>query len=683
MKKSIFCLSLLLILALSLKLNAQTDSLNVKNLSRSEILKLDYNQLLALPFEDLLFIAQEMGISIDELLEMSLTVSSKTSLKPRETPGIVTIITSGDIKTSGARDLIDIFQTVPGFNFGYDVDGVIGLSARGNWAHEGKMLVLVDGLEMNEGLYTTYQFGNHFPVDQIERIEIIRGPGSSLYGGYAELGVINIITKSAYSLDGTEIYGTAGTYSDMHSRTSGGLNFGKVYNNLAIDLKGFYGSGARANKSFVDFYGDLYKPADDYFDYQTVNINVGLKYKDLESRFIFDDYIPNATGYGLPERNRFHGLFGHLKYNFDAGSKLKIQPSLSYKNQLPFWFNNPDWPYKKTYEQYNGSVDLVYQPTEKLDIIGGIIYKYEYATDLDSDPEAVFYNGEKSISFGTTSIYFQGTYKSKIANLFVGARFDNHSEVGNNISPRIGITKAYKKFHYKLLYSNAFRTPSIENINLNQDIKPEKTNVVELELGYKMNDNMFLTSNLFYILINDPIVYTLDVDADVENYENFKKTGTQGIELQYIAKYSKWSLDFSYAFYSAKNLNEVLPYSVEIDGDVNANLLKGSPQHKFTLKGAYNFNENISVAPSFVYMGERHGYLLDDQEQSGFEPTLLINVFILYKNIVLKNLDAGIGIYNILNEDYRAIQPYGTFESAEAPYPTGGTEFTLKLSYRF
>ena len=318
MKNTIIIVTILFALSFSLKTNAQTDSINVKNLSRSEIVKLDYNQLLALPFEDLMFIANKMGISIDELLEMSLTVSSKTSLKTRETPGIVSIITSEDIKTSGARDLIDIFQTLPGFNFGYDVDGIIGLSARGNWGHEGKILVLVDGLEMNEGLYTTYQFGNHFPVDQIERIEVIRGPGSSLYGGYAELGVINIITKSAYTIDGAEIYATAGTFSDIHSRSSGGLNFGKAYKNFVVDLKGFYGSGKRTNQRFVDFYGDLYTPGDDYFDYQTVNINLGLKYKDLESRFIFDDYIPNATGYDAPERNRFHGIYGLLKYNINA-----------------------------------------------------------------------------------------------------------------------------------------------------------------------------------------------------------------------------------------------------------------------------------------------------------------------------------------------------------------------------
>lgn len=679
--KIIILISLLFLITYTLK--AQSDSLNVKNLTRTEVLKLDYNQLLALPFEDLLYLANKLGVSIDELLNMSMTVSSKTSLTPRETPGIVSIITSEDIKNYGSRDLIDILQTVPGFNFGYDIDGVIGLISRGNWANEGKILILLDGQEANEGMYTTSQFGNHFPVDQIERIEIIRGPGSSLYGGYAELGVINIITKSASIIDGVEIYGTGGTFSDMLSRKSAGLNLGKTYNDFAIDFKSFYGTGTRTNIDFTDIYGDAYSPADGYFDYQTVNLNLGVAYKDLETRFIFDDFIPNATGYDAAERNRFHSIYGQVKYTIDINDKFKIIPSVNYKNQIPFWYVTEDWYYKKSYSQYKGNVDLIYQPTEKLDFIGGVVYKYEYAKDLDPDQDVTFYNGKKEISFNTSSLYVQGTYKTKLVNFFLGARYDQHSEVGNSFSPRIGLTKVYKNFHYKLLYSNAFRTPSIENINLNQEIKPEKTNVVELEMGYKLNENMFITSNLFYIVINDPIIYSWDSETDEEYYMNYKKTGTQGIEIQYIAKYPKWAIDLSYSYYTAQNLNKVVPYSVEIDGNVMDDALKGSPQNKFTLKGTYNITGNISFSPSIVYFGERYGFIENADEQSVVDPSLQANAYLLFKNLFAKNLDLGIGAYNILNNDFRYIQPYGDYDMAEAPYPAGSREFNIKLFYRF
>lgn len=78
---------------------------------------------------------------------------------------------------------MQVLQLIPGFDFGVDVEGIVGIGVRGNWAHEGKVLMLWDGLEMNEDLYSTLQFGGHYPVGQIKRIEIIRGPGSAIYGG--------------------------------------------------------------------------------------------------------------------------------------------------------------------------------------------------------------------------------------------------------------------------------------------------------------------------------------------------------------------------------------------------------------------------------------------------------------------------------------------------------------------
>src|SRR5207253_11346941 len=105
-------------------------------------------------------------------------------------------------------------RLVPGMDFGVDVEGVVGLGMRGNWAHEGKVLLLLDGQEMNEIMFATTQFGNHVCVDQIEKIEIIGGPGSAIYGGFAEYGVIDIITKGGSDLNGISVTGTYGQMKD-------------------------------------------------------------------------------------------------------------------------------------------------------------------------------------------------------------------------------------------------------------------------------------------------------------------------------------------------------------------------------------------------------------------------------------------------------------------------------------
>jgi len=74
------------------------------------------------------------------------------------------------------------------------------------WAHEGKYLFMGNGFTMNDGMFACFPFGNHFPLDNVERIEIIRGPESAIYGGFAGLGVVNIITRDTDEQGGKVAY---------------------------------------------------------------------------------------------------------------------------------------------------------------------------------------------------------------------------------------------------------------------------------------------------------------------------------------------------------------------------------------------------------------------------------------------------------------------------------------------
>ncbi|MBK7861870.1 MAG: TonB-dependent receptor plug domain-containing protein [Archangiaceae bacterium] len=126
---------------------------------------------------------------------MSVASATGVTVSTAESPGVVTVITREEIHDMGARDLIDVLRFVPGFDFSNDVEGTVGLTVRGIWALEGKALVLLDGMPYNDLEYGNVLFGNRAPVDLIERIEIIRGPGSAIYGGFAALAVINIVTR--------------------------------------------------------------------------------------------------------------------------------------------------------------------------------------------------------------------------------------------------------------------------------------------------------------------------------------------------------------------------------------------------------------------------------------------------------------------------------------------------------
>lgn len=107
-------------------------------------------------------------LTLEALLELPVVeVAGEVPLSAREAPGVVSVVSREEILDAGAGDLIDVLRLVPGFFFGVDVQGMTGVGFRGNWGHEGKILLLIDGQELNELDYGTLQFGNRFPVDQI------------------------------------------------------------------------------------------------------------------------------------------------------------------------------------------------------------------------------------------------------------------------------------------------------------------------------------------------------------------------------------------------------------------------------------------------------------------------------------------------------------------------------------
>lgn len=159
------------------------------------------------------------SLSLSELIGIEISVASIVPKSIREQSAIVSVITAKDIRASGARDLVDVLRLVPGYHFGVDVEGITGVGIRGFWAYEGKILITIDGIDIVEQLYGVVPLDEHIPVDIIERIEIIRGPGSAMYGGNAELSVINIVTKGA---------DLNGGYVNMNTGTNGNDVSGRV-----------------------------------------------------------------------------------------------------------------------------------------------------------------------------------------------------------------------------------------------------------------------------------------------------------------------------------------------------------------------------------------------------------------------------------------------------------------------
>jgi len=130
--------------------------------------------------------------------EETVTSAARHEQEIGMSPSAITVITREDIEASGATSLTDLLRLVPGLNIVFTTPAFTGITARLNWSNENnQFLVLVDGREVNIELLGQPLFeAQPFSIDDIERIEVIRGPGSSLYGANAMSGVINITTRA-------------------------------------------------------------------------------------------------------------------------------------------------------------------------------------------------------------------------------------------------------------------------------------------------------------------------------------------------------------------------------------------------------------------------------------------------------------------------------------------------------
>ena len=168
-------------------------------------------------------------MSLEQLMELpvlTVVTASKREQKTTEAPAQATVVTADDIRAYGYRTLADVLRSVPGFYTTYDRSysyvGVRGFGRPGDYG--GRTLLLLDGHRMNDPLYDTAAIGTEFilDVDLIERVEVIRGPGSALYGNNAFFAVVNVITKRAARLENVEISAEAGTYDTYKGRLTYG-----------------------------------------------------------------------------------------------------------------------------------------------------------------------------------------------------------------------------------------------------------------------------------------------------------------------------------------------------------------------------------------------------------------------------------------------------------------------------
>jgi outer membrane receptor for ferrienterochelin and colicins len=616
--------------------------------------------------------------------------ASKIEQKTTEAPASITIVSADEIKKYGYRTLADILASAPGFFVSYDRNyAFLGTRGVSLGDFNSRVLLLVDGHRVNNNLTDGAYIGPEFilDIDLIDRVEIIRGPGSVLYGNNAVFGVINVITRQGRQLNGTEVSGEYGSFDTYKAR----VTYGKLFTNgVQLMLSGtYYDSGGQDRL----FYKEFNTPAQNNGVAQ--NLDGGslesffgsLGYRDfaLEGAFINrEKQNPTAqfsTTFNDPRlRTTDQQGYATLKYAHsfpevvDVTAKIYYDGyvhKIGYPQSLVIGTNVVFSAFsteKDVGEWWGAELQLNKRLWERHVITLGA----EYRDDFRQEQQI---SGQNPITRTRQSygIYAQGDF-ALLTNLHLdgGVRYDQYSDFDPAIDPRVAlIYNPFEKSTFKFIYGAAFRAPNFSELSdpRFQAIKPEE--ITAYELVYEQQIGQHLRSSItgFYNQMNNLIVFNsgsfTNFNAETEGLEmaleGFWANGTRGrvsYSLQDTRDHSVgWDMPDSPTHLIKLNL------SVPLVGD---KLFAGAEFQYTSTRLSLHNTTDASGQPLTVQGADTAGYGI-------------LNLTLFSQNFI-KNLEFSASLYNVFDRKYS--DPASHFHQQDT-IEQDGRSFRVKLTYRF
>ncbi len=644
-----------------------------------------------------------IDVPLEELMDLPIVLSaSQQASCTNEAANVVTLLNSEDILNSGARDLVDLLQRVPGFTFGVGINNTLGIGVRGIQADDGKMSVFVDGIMLTERRFGTTPFGGQFPLEQIDHIEIIRGSSSIMNGNFAEMGIINIITKNAKQANGLAVTTNYGRFERGEARKNVSVAAGKIFDELEISFSGKTNESQRSDRIYTDAHQNSFDMAGNS-QLDSLYGNLDLKYKDFNLRFLVNKYnVESHDGYAdwMEAKNEFtsnafNTYAADLDFEHSFSPNFKINSEFNFSRQSP-WERRRHYEDGKTatalqekviVDHYEFDANATWMSDAGSYLAVGNSYKMDNYSHIVSD-----FKGSLP-TFMDYTAYAEGVYKTKFVDVLLGLRFDEYNLFGANLAPRLALTKQIDDFHYKLLYTHAFHAPTGGNYQMNLEynqnnifgrhIAPpasEKTYSYEVELGYLIAKNLEVVTNAFYTQIEDILTYSFDENFD-DFYKNTKGIETYGVETTLKYKNTKLGhFDWNYSFYaSARNTAPSYYQVTNQDGiQLYPRLNLGFPTHKVTFNHTFNITSDLSFNHNLIFFSDRFGY--SGSELKHYKPDWIYNAYFRYQNMPIKGAEIGLGLYDVFNSRYQYAQQYN---GAHPPLPAESRELMLRFSYQF
>lgn len=540
-------------------------------------------------------------LTLQDLMQVKIVTATKRAEDISKAPSIISSISSEQIEQLAVTTLSELLEIIPGIEVSINSTGEWRISIRGI-RHSGEVLLLLNDQRIND----FYTGGAIFdlPVEMIDRVEVIRGPGSSLYGTNAFSGIINIITKENHN--SIKIQG-----SDKNAKAS--ICLGKTYELEKDTFSFFVQGGYNYSKGYnVEIEQDiasakLWSLTNGEKTFETNKwlkesyALSKLKYNSFEF-FIFEHSRENGTYVGpvyiaAPESKlNYNRFICNLKYKWKISKKITFLPKIyADYHQIDNFIQETPEGYlgspsgllflngKITKEKYNAQTfgfenQINYNLNKYNEITAGFLIERLNLIDFEILRNYRISDDSPREDFGIyddIQIFQEGKYRNIFAsyiqervnferiNLIFGLRYDNYSDFGSTYSPRIStLFNLNPKNTIKILYGKAFRAPTFlelyDRTNLSEDgIFGKQTLIPEFinsyELSYEFNTkNFYCRTNFFY---NDAqnLIRPFDPwgDGGAGWYENIGKINSFGFENEIkILLYKKllFSTNLSYFY---------------------------------------------------------------------------------------------------------------------------------------